>query len=109
MKFGAVARPPSIGARLRGAAPGSAGEQPGVELGAGLGRHLQLAALRGRVPRVLRAGGGDGIAAVNRGLAIFLAKLVLSVALLWLVLTRLTWLEVREALRVWDAPAGRPR
>ncbi len=35
---------------------------------------------------------------MSRSLLIFLAKLVLSVALLWLVLTRLTWVEVREAL-----------
>jgi hypothetical protein len=35
---------------------------------------------------------------VKRNLLIFLAKLVLSVGLLWLVLTRLTWDEVRQAL-----------
>jgi uncharacterized protein (TIRG00374 family) len=35
---------------------------------------------------------------VNRPLLVFLAKLALSAALLWLVLSRLTWTEVREAL-----------
>ena len=35
---------------------------------------------------------------MNRGLLTFLLKLVLSVGLLWLVLSRLTWDEVRRAL-----------